>query len=163
MKFMMNGALTLGTMDGANIEIVNEAGEDNAEIFGLSSDEVIRYENEGGYDPMELFNNDSEIREVLMELINGTYSDGDMNLFRDIYDSLLKSVNGSRADTYFVLKDFKSYVDAQARINDRFKDKEAWTKSALINIANSGKFSSDRTIQEYVDDIWKLEKVHVEL
>ena len=163
MKFMMNGALTLGTMDGANIEIVNEAGEDNAEIFGLSSDEVIRYENEGGYDPMELFNNDSEIREVLMELINGTYSDGDMNLFRDIYDSLLNSVNGSRADTYFVLKDFKSYVDAQARINDRFKDKEAWTKSALINIANSGKFSSDRTIQEYVDDIWKLEKVHVEL
>ncbi len=161
MKFMLNGAMTLGTMDGANVEIVQEVGEDNAVIFGLSSDEVIKYENEGGYDPMEIFNNDQDIREVLMELINGKYSPQDTELFRDIYNSLLNNQGGRRADTYFILKDFRSYADAQKRIEAKYNDKSGWAKSVMLNVANAGKFSSDRTIEEYVEDIWKLEKVHV--
>ena len=163
MKFMLNGAITLGTMDGANVEIVQEVGEENAVIFGLSSDEVIKYENEGGYDPMEIFNNDQDVREVLMELINGKYSNDDPEEFRDIYNSLLNFKDGRRADTYFILKDFKSYAKAQEEIDRRYKDKKGWAKSVMLNTAKSGKFSSDRTIEEYVKDIWKLKKVHVEL
>ena len=163
MKFMLNGAITLGTMDGANVEIVQEVGIDNAVIFGLSSDEVIRYENEGGYDPMDIFNNDQDVREVLMELINGKYSPEDPEMFRDIYNSLLNNQGGRRADTYFILKDFRSYAEAQKRIDKKYKDSTAWAKSVMLNTANAGKFSSDRTIQEYVDDIWKLDKVDVKM
>ncbi|MBR5347723.1 MAG: glycogen/starch/alpha-glucan phosphorylase [Lachnospiraceae bacterium] len=163
MKFMLNGAVTLGTMDGANIEIVEEVGEDNAFIFGLSSDEVIKYENEGGYDPMEIFNNDMEIRRVLMQLINGYYSPNDPELFRDLYNSLLNTYSSDRADTYFILKDFRSYHEAQQKVEEAYRDEARWARMALLNTASSGKFSSDRTIMEYVNDIWKLEKVTVEL
>ncbi len=160
-KFMLNGALTLGTMDGANVEIVEEVGEDNAFIFGLSADEVMNYEKNGGYDPMQYFNNDPDIRQVLMQLINGMYSGGDMNMFRDIYNSLLNTQNSSRADMYFILADFKSYAAAQERVEAKYRDETAWARSAILNTAKAGKFSSDRTIQEYVDDIWKLEKMTV--
>ena len=159
MKFMLNGALTIGTMDGANVEIVEEVGAENAFIFGLSSDEVIHYENCGGYDPMEIFNNDADIRKVLMQLINGTYSPQDPELFRDLYNSLLNTQCTAKADTYFILKDFKSYAEAQKKVEVAYKDEKGWAKSAILNTACSGKFTSDRTIQEYVDDIWKLDKV----
>ena len=161
MKFMLNGAMTLGTMDGANVEIVQEVGIENAVIFGLSSDEVIRYENEGGYDPMEIFNNDQAVREILTELINGKYSPEDPEMFRDIYNSLLSNQGGRRADTYFILKDFRSYTEAQKQIDARYKNSAGWAKSVMLNVAYAGKFSSDRTIEEYVSDIWKLKKVHV--
>ena len=161
MKFMLNGAMTIGTMDGANVEIVQEVGEENAVIFGLSSDEVIAYENQGGYDPMEIFNNDQGIREVLMELINGKYSPEDTELFRDIYNSLLNNQGGRRADIYFILKDFRAYAEAQKRIDEKYQDEAGWAKSVMLNIANAGKFSSDRTIEEYAQEIWKLTKVHV--
>ena len=163
MKFMLNGAITLGTMDGANVEIVQEVGEENAVIFGLSSDEVIRYENEGGYDPMEIFNNDQDIREVLMELINGKYSKEDPEMFRDIYNSLLNTQEGRKADTYFILKDFRSYADAQKKIDARYRDETSWAKTVMINSFKAGKFSSDRTIEEYATDIWKLTKTPVKL
>lgn len=163
MKFMLNGALTLGTMDGANVEIVEEVGAENAFIFGMSSDEVIRYENEGGYNPMEIFNNNYEIRRVLMQLINGYYSPQNPELFRDIYNSLLNTQSSDRADTYFILKDFPSYAEAQRRIDQAYRDEAWWAKAAILNVANSGKFTSDRTIEEYVKDIWHLEKVKVEL
>lgn len=163
MKFMLNGALTLGTMDGANVEIVEEVGAENAFIFGMSSDEVIRYENEGGYNPMEIFNNNYEIRRVLMQLINGYYSPQNPELFRDIYNSLLNTQSSDRADTYFILKDFPSYAEAQRRIDQAYQDEAWWAKAAILNVANSGKFTSDRTIEEYVKDIWHLEKVKVEL
>jgi starch phosphorylase len=162
MKFMLNGAMTLGTMDGANVEIVQEVGTENAVIFGMSSDQVIQYENEGGYDPMEIFNNDQDVREVLMELINGTYSPEDPELFRDIYNSLLNNQGSRRADTFFILGDFHDYVEAQKKIDKKYKDEIGWAKSMILNVARSGKFSSDRTIEEYVRDIWKLEKVTVE-
>ena len=163
MKFILNGAITLGTMDGANVEIVQEVGEENAVIFGLRSDEVIRYENEGGYDPMEIFNNDQNIREVLMELINGKYSKEDPEMFRDIYNSLLNSQEGRRADTYFILKDFRSYAEAQAKIDKRYRDETGWAKTVMINSFKAGKFSSDRTIEEYATEIWKLTKTPVKL
>ncbi len=159
MKFMLNGALTLGTMDGANVEIVEEVGMENAVIFGLSSDEVIRYENYGGYNPMEIFNNDPDIRRVLMQLINGTFAPYDTELFRPLYNSLLNTQSTSRADMYFILKDFKPYAEAQRRIEAFYRDEAAWARSAILNVAGSGKFSSDRTIQEYVDEIWHLDKV----
>ena len=159
MKFMLNGALTLGTMDGANVEIVEEVGEENAFIFGLSSDEVIRYENFGGYDPMEIFNNDPDIRRVLMQLINGTFAPNDPDRFRTLYNSLLNTLSTAKADTYFILKDFKSYAEAQKRVEAAYRDEKRWAKSAILNVACSGKFTSDRTIQEYVDDIWHLDKV----
>ena len=159
MKFMLNGALTLGTMDGANVEIVEEVGRENAFIFGLSSDEVINYENHGGYDPMEIFNNDPEIRQVLMQLINGTYSPDDTERFRDLYNSLLNTLSTDKPDRYFILKDFRSYAQAQEQVEARYRDEKAWAKSAILNVAHSGKFTSDRTIQEYVDDIWHLDKV----
>jgi starch phosphorylase len=162
MKFMLNGALTLGTMDGANVEIVEEVGEENAFIFGLSSDEVIRYENEGGYYPMDIFNSDMDIRQVLMQLINGFYAPDDPERFRNIYDSLLNTNTSQRADTYFILKDFRSYAEAQKRVEEAYKDEAGWAKSAILNVAHVGKFTSDRTIQEYVDDIWHLEKVTIE-
>ena len=162
MKFMLNGAPTLGTMDGANVEIVEEVGEENAFIFGLSSDQVINYENNGGYDPTYIFNTDQDIREVLMQLINGTYSNGDMNMFREIYDSLLNTNSSDRADTYFILADFRSYAEAQKRVEAAYRDTDRWAKMAMLNTACSGKFTSDRTIQQYVDDIWKLDKVTVE-
>lgn len=163
MKFMLNGAITLGTMDGANVEIVNEVGVENAQIFGLSSDEVIRFENEGGYDPMEIFNNDQEIRDVLMELINGKYSPEDTEMFRDIYNSLLNNDGGRRADTYFILKDFRSYAEAQRKIDERYRDTNGWAKTVMTNTAKAGKFSSDRTIEEYATEIWKLTKTPVEM
>ena len=160
MKFMLNGAPTLGTMDGANVEIVEEVGAENAFIFGLSSDEVINYENNGGYDPNVIYNTDEEIRQVLMQLINGTFSN-DTELFRDLYDSLLNTKNTDRADRYFILADFRSYADAQKRVEAANRDEKGWAKKALLNTACSGKFTSDRTIQEYVDDIWHLDKVIV--
>ena len=158
MKLMLNGAITLGTMDGANVEIVEEVGAENAVIFGLSSEEVINYENHGGYNPQDIFNSDADIRKVLMQLINGTYSN-DPELFRPLYNSLLNTLSTSKADTYFILKEFKSYAEAQKKIETMYRDEKGWAKSAILNVACVGKFSSDRTIQEYVDDIWKLDKV----
>ena len=162
MKFMLNGALTLGTMDGANVEIVEEVGEENAFIFGLSADEVINYENNGGYNPEEIFNIDQDIRRVLMQLINGYYSPQDPELFRDIYNSLLNTKNSAKADTYFILKDFRSYAEAQKRVEAAYRDENWWARAAMLNTASAGKFSSDRTIEEYVRDIWHLEKIHVD-
>ena len=142
-----------------NVEIVEEVGEENAFIFGLSSDEVIKYENYGGYDPMEIFNNDPDIRRVLMQLINGTYAPNDPDRFRTLYNSLLNTLSTAKADTYFILKDFKSYAEAQKRVEAAYRDEKRWAKSAILNVACSGKFTSDRTIQEYVDEIWHLDKV----
>ena len=160
MKFMLNGAPTLGTMDGANVEIVQEVGEENAFIFGMSSDQIINYENNGGYDPDFIYNTDPEIRQVLMQLINGTFS-SDTEMFRDIYNSLLDKRNMPRPDQYFILGDFRSYAEAQKRVEEAYKDEKRWAKMALLNTACSCKFTSDRTIQEYVDDIWHLDKVIV--
>ena len=162
MKFMLNGAPTLGTMDGANVEIVDEVGIDNAFIFGLSADEVINYEQNGGYNPYDLYNNDPDIHRVVDQLVDGTYSNGDTEMYRDLYNSLLNNQGGSRADMYFILKDFRSYADAQARAMEAYKDKEKWAKMALKNTACCGKFSADRTIQEYVDDIWHLDHVVID-
>ena len=163
MKFMLNGAPTLGTMDGANVEIVEEVGAENAFIFGLSSDEVINYENNGGYNPMDIYNSDADIRRVVNQLVDGTYSQGDKEMYRDLYNSLLTAQGGNKADTYFILKDFRSYADTQKKVEEAYRDKDRWAKMALLNTASCGKFSSDRTIQEYVDDIWHLDKVTVEV
>ena len=163
MKFMLNGAPTLGTMDGANVEIVEEVGAENAFIFGLSSDEVINYENNGGYNPMDIYNSDADIRRVVNQLVDGTYSKGDKEMYRDLYNSLLTAQGGSKADTYFILKDFRSYADTQKKVEEAYRDKDRWAKMALLNTASCGKFSSDITIQEYVDDIWHLDKVTVEV
>ena len=160
MKFMLNGAMTLGTMDGANVEIVKEVGEENAVIFGLSADEVIEYELNGGYNPLDIYNSDEDIRKVLNQLVDGTYSPADHGLFRDLYNALLYE---GVADRYFILKDFRSYAEAQEKIEAKYRDKDGWAKSVMLNTARSGKFSSDRTIEEYVRDIWHLEKVKVEL
>ena len=162
MKLMLNGALTLGTMDGANVEIVEEVGVENAFIFGMSSDEVINYELHGGYNPMDIFNNDQDIRNVLMQLINGTYAPEDPERFREIYDSLLTDKYGT-PDMYFILKDFRSYADAQKKVEAAYRDEKGWAKSAILNTASSGKFTSDRTIRQYVDEIWHLDQIHVEL
>lgn len=163
MKFMLNGAPTLGTMDGANVEIVEEVGEENAFIFGMSSDEVIAHEKNRDYNPMDIFNQDQDIRKVLMQLINGFYSPNDPELFRDLYNSLLNTQSTQFADTYFILADFRSYVEAQKKVMEAYKDEERWAKMAILNVANSGKFSSDRTIQDYVDDIWHLDKITVDM
>ncbi len=163
MKFMLNGAPTLGTMDGANVEIVEEVGMENAFIFGLSSEEVINYENNGGYHPQDIYNSDPDIRKVVDQLINGTYSNGDHEMYRDLYNSLICPKDGSKADMYFILKDFRAYAEAQKKVEEAYKDKERWAKMALLNTACCGKFTSDRTIQEYVDDIWHLDKVTVEI
>ena len=161
MKFMLNGALTIGTMDGANVEMAEEVGKENMFIFGMSSDEVIVHEQKRDYDPMQIFNNDQDVRKVLMQLINGFYSPNDPELFRDLYNSLLNTQCTQYADTYFILADFRSYVEAQKKINAAYADEKEWARKAILNIAASGKFSSDRTIQEYVDDIWHLNKITV--
>ena len=163
MKFMLNGALTIGTMDGANVEMAEEVGKENMFIFGASADEIINLENKGGYNPMDIFNNDQDIRRVLMQLINGYYSPQDPELFRDIYNSLLNTQSSDRADTYFILKDFRSYAEAHKKIDQAYRDEKWWARTAMLNTASSGKFSSDRTIEEYVRDIWHLEKIKVEL
>ena len=163
MKFMLNGAVTLGTMDGANVEIVEEVGEENAFIFGMSAEEVIALENQGGYDPSQLFNTDQDIRHVLMQLINGEYSPNDPERFRELYNALLVDGGYNRPDPYFILKDFRSYAEAQKRVEAAYRDEKGWARMAMLNVAHAGKFTSDRTIQEYVDDIWKLDKVTVKL
>ena len=159
MKFMLNGAPTLGTMDGANVEIVDEVGAENAFIFGMSSEEVINYENNGGYHPYEIYQNDKDIHEVLDQLVDGTYANGDPELYKDLYQSLLFGDTGSQADMYFILKDFHSYAEAQKKVEEAYRDTKGWAKMAMTNTAGCGKFSSDRTIQEYVDDIWHLDKI----
>ena len=163
MKFMLNGALTIGTMDGANVEIVEEVGEENAFIFGTSADDIISLEKSRQYNPMDIFNNNPEIRRVLMQLINGYYAPNDPEKFRDIYDSLLNTKSSDRADTYFILKDLPMYAEAQRRVDAAYRDEKTWARSAILNTASAGKFSSDRTIEEYVRDIWHLDKVKVEL
>jgi len=163
MKFMLNGAPTLGTMDGANVEIVEEVGIENAFIFGLSSDEVINYENNGGYNPVDIYLNDWDIKRVVDQLVDGTYANGDRELYRDLYNSLLNTHSSDRADIYFILKDFRSYAEAQRKVEEAYRDQDRWSKMALLQTASCGKFTSDRTIQQYVDEIWKLEKVTVEL
>lgn len=162
MKFMLNGAVTLGTMDGANVEIVEEVGEENAFIFGMSSEEVMAYEANGGYHPEEIYRNDPDIHRILDQLVDGTFSHGDREMFREIYNSFLAPSYG-RADQYFILKDFRSYAEARERVNKAYQDKARWAKMAMLNTANSGKFTSDRTIEEYVRDIWHLKKIDVEL
>ena len=159
MKFMLNGAPTLGTRDGANVEIVEEGGEENAFIFGLSSQEVIDFEHNNQYDPKEIYNMDSDIRAVLTQLIDGTYSPENLELFREIYNSLLETNGYERADQYFILKDFRSYEAAQKKVEEAYRDEERWAKMAMLQTAKCGKFSSDRTIEEYAKEIWHLEKV----
>jgi starch phosphorylase len=163
MKFMLNGALTIGTMDGANVEMAEEVGRENMFIFGASSDEIIALEHNHQYRPQDIFNNNYEIRRVLMQLINGYYAPNDPELFRDIYNSLLTSVNGNRPDPYFILMDLPSYAEAQRKIDERYRDERWWARTTMLNTACAGKFSSDRTIEEYVRDIWHLEKVKVEM
>ncbi len=155
MKFMLNGAITLGTMDGANVEIVEEVGNENAVIFGLSAEEVINFEHNGGYNPREIYDNDRRVHRVVDQLVDGTYTEEDNNIFRELYDMLLNK------DEYFILKDFASYADAQKRVDGFYRDRRAWIKATLVNIAKSGKFSSDRTIEEYATELWKLQKVTV--
>ena len=163
MKFMLNGALTLGTMDGANVEMYEEVGPDNMFIFGMSSDEVIAHEHNRDYDPMQIFNTDQDIRKVLTQLVNGFYSPNDSELFRDLYNSLLNTHSTQYADTYFILADFRSYAEAQAKIDKRYRDETGWAKTVMINSFKAGKFSSDRTIEEYATEIWKLTKTPVKL
>ncbi|NBI86659.1 glycogen/starch/alpha-glucan phosphorylase [Lachnospiraceae bacterium] len=162
MKFMLNGAVTIGTMDGANVEMLEEVGKENMFIFGMSSDEVIAHEKNQDYNPMQIFNSDQDIRKVLMQLINGFYSPHNSELFRELYNSLLNTQSTRYADTYFILADFRSYAQAQKEVVEAYKDEKRWAKMAMLNTACSGKFSSDRTIQEYVDDIWHLDKLYVE-
>ena len=159
MKLMLNGALTIGTMDGANVEIVKEVGEENAFIFGMSSDEVIQLEQNQSYNPMDIFNNDQEIRRVLMQLVNGFYSPEDPELFRPLYNSLLNTKESDVADRYFILKDLRSYIKAQEEAVKQFQNRDWWAKAAILNTSHAGKFSSDRTIEEYVRDIWHLDKI----
>ena len=162
MKFMLNGALTLGTMDGANVEIVEEVGKDNAFIFGMSArGGHLTWRTTAATIPWISSTVIAEIRKVLMQLINGFYSPKDPELFRDLYNSLLNTMSTSKADTYFILKDFRSYADAQKRVDTAYRDRTWWTKAAILNVACSGKFSSDRTIQQYVDEIWHLDPVTV--
>ena len=163
MKFMLNGAPTLGTMDGANVEIVQEVGIENAFIFGLSSDEVISFEQHGGYNPVDIYNSDHEIRRVVDQLVDGTYGYGNREMYRDLYNSLLNTKSSSRADMYFILKDFRAYAEAQEKVEAAYRDRGRWAKMALLNTASCGKFSSDRTIEEYVKDIWHLDKLTVEV
>lgn len=161
MKFMINGAMTIGTMDGANIEIVQEAGIENEFIFGLSSDEVQKLEEWGKYNPMEEYHVVDGLKEVIDQLTDGTYDDNHTGLFREISNSLLYGVDGNRPDTYFVLKDFAQYREAQQKASKAFKDRIKWAKMMLKNIANSGKFTSDRTIDEYAKQIWNIKPYEV--
>ena len=162
MKFMLNGALTLGTMDGANVEIVEEVGNENAFIFGLSAQEVENYQANGGYNPFDEYNNVEGLKKVVDQLGDGTYDDNHTGIFRELQNSLLYGVDGSRPDVYFLLKDFASYREAQDRLQNQFKDKREWARKALKNIANAGKFSSDRTITEYAKEIWNIEPVEIQ-
>ncbi|MBR1735967.1 MAG: glycogen/starch/alpha-glucan phosphorylase [Firmicutes bacterium] len=163
MKFMLNGAITLGTLDGANVEIREEVGDDNCVIFGMKADEVIALNKErGSYNPWDIYNLDPDVRGVLNQLINGVL-DEDTGLFREIYDALLNGFNGARADEYYILKDFAAYAQAQAKIDKLYKNQSKWAKMAILNVANSGKFSSDRTIKEYADEIWGLKKLSIKL
>ena len=156
MKFMLNGAVTLGTMDGANVEIVEEVGAENAFIFGLTSEEVMNFEAHGGYSPREIYNNDGEVQRIMNQMVDGTYTNGDTEVFRKLFNSLLDK------DVYFILKDFRAYSDASERVNELYrKDLKAFTRMEMLNVAASGKFSSDRTIEEYITDIWHLEKVYL--
>ena len=161
MKFMLNGALTLGTMDGANVEIVEEVGDDNAFIFGLSAQEVEAYEANNEYNPYEEYVNVEGLKKVIDQLADGTYDDNHTGIFKELQNSLLYGVDGSRPDVYFLLKDFASYREAQDKLQNAFKDKREWTRKALKNIANAGKFSSDRTIAEYAKEIWNIEPIEV--
>ena len=162
MKFMLNGALTLGTLDGANVEIVEEAGAENEFIFGLKAHEVEELQNNGGYNPFEVIDNVEGLRKVLDQLGDGTYNDNHKGIFRELQASLLYGVDGSRPDVYFLLKDFESYREAQARVDAAYKDRRNWAKKALKNIANAGKFSSDRTIMEYAREIWNIEPTEID-
>ena len=153
MKFMLNGALTLGTMDGANVEIVEEVGKENAFIFGLSADQVMEYEKNGNYNPRDVYNNNQDVRQVLTQLVNGFYSPENPELFRALYDALLEK------DTYFTLLDFDSYKEAHNKIDAAYRDEEHWARTAMLQTASAGKFSSDRTIEEYAKEMWHLEKV----
>ncbi len=162
MKFMLNGALTIGTLDGANVEIREEVGDDNIFIFGLKSDDVINLQNNGGYNPWFVYNMNQDVRKALIQLINGTL-DEDTELFREIYEVLLNGFGGSRADEYFILQDFEDYARAQADIDAAYKDKKKWAKMAVLNTAKSGKFSSDRTIKEYADEIWEVKPVEINM
>ena len=161
MKFMLNGAPTLGTMDGANVEIVEEVGIENAFIFGMSSEEVINYENNGGYNPTDIYINDWELKRVVDQLIDGTYANGDRGMYKNLYNSLLNRHVTPRADMYFILKDFRAYAEAQKKVEETYRDRKRWARMALLNTASSGKFTSDRTIEEYVRDIWHLEKITI--
>lgn len=161
MKFMLNGAPTLGTMDGANVEIVEEVGAENAFIFGLTSEEVINYEKNGGYNPIDIYFNDWELKRVVDQLMDGTYAGGNHEMYKNLYNSLLNTHCTNRPDTYFILKDFRAYAEAQKKVEAAYRDVQRWSKMAMMNTACSGKFTSDRTIEEYVKDIWKLEKVDV--
>lgn len=161
MKFMINGALTLGTLDGANIEIVEEAGEENAFIFGLTADEIHKIEKDHSYFPQKYLDRNPELAKVVNQLVDGTY-DPSHQLFKELHDSLVYGVEGQRPDVYYVLADFDAYVDAQEKVASAYTNQKEWAKKALLNIARSGKFSSDRTIEDYVRDIWKIEKVIVE-
>ncbi len=163
MKFMLNGAPTLGTMDGANVEIVEEVGIENAFIFGLSSDEVINYEQNGGYNPWDIYNTDPDVRRVVDQLVDGTYAHGNSEMYRDLHNSLFMKQGSNRPDVYFILKDFRAYAEAQEKVEAAYRDKDRWAKMALLNTACCGKFSSDRTIREYVDELWKLDKITVEV
>ena len=158
MKFMLNGAITIGTLDGANVEIKEEVGDENIFIFGLKADEVIKKYNDNSYDPWLIYNMDQDVRMALTTLINGTFSPKDTERFREIYECLLNGVNG-RADEYFILEDFRAYANAQEEVDKAYKDKTKWAKMAIINTAKSGKFSSDRTILEYANEIWNLKPV----
>ena len=162
MKMMLNGALTIGTMDGANVEIVDEVGRENAFIFGLTSDQVIAYERDGGYDPVRIYQTDPNVKMVVDRLIDGTFAK-DKELFRPLYDSLMTTKNSSRADRYFILADFESYADAQQRVREAYQDQKRWAQMAMLNTFSSGKFSSDRTIEQYVDEIWHLDRIRVEI
>ena len=163
MKFMMNGALTIGTMDGATVEMVEEMGAENAFIFGMSAEEILEHERNRDYDPMKIFNENPKIKKVLEQMVNGFYSPDYPEQFRDIYNSLLNTRSTQFADTYFILGDFDAYCSAQEEVEKLYRDQSAWAKKAIINVASSGKFSSDRTIQEYVDNIWHLDKIKVEV
>ena len=163
MKFMLNGAITVGTMDGANVEMYEEVGADNIFIFGMSAEEVIAHENRKDYNPVEIYNNYPKLRQVLNQLVDGTYAANDRELFRELYNSLLNPQQGQVADRYFILADFGAYANAQQKISDYYQNTSAWARSAILNVAHVGKFSSDRTIQEYVDDIWKLDKITVNM
>ena len=163
MKFMLNGAITIGTMDGANVEMYEEVGADNIFIFGMSSDEIIAHEKNKDYNSKDIYNNDWEIKRVLNQMVDGTFSPNDHELFRELYNSLLNPQNGEVADRYFILGDFRAYANTQKKVSEYYMDKEAWAESAILNVAHVGKFSSDRTIQEYVDEIWHLDKIKVEL